>query len=104
MLISRFVRPTGNDLPWKLGDFPLALAGQPICDVDKYYDDKRTFIVVTQGKSIYRFSAGNALMCLSPFHPIRRCAILVLTNNWFSLAIILTILINCYVMVKPDTE
>ncbi len=51
-----------------------------------------------------RFSAGNALLCLSPFHPIRRVAILVLTHSLFSFAVICTILVNCYVMMQPDTE
>jgi hypothetical protein len=66
--------------------------------------DKRTFIVISKGGTIFRFSAHKALFMLSPFHPIRRIAIHVLTHPLFSFAIICTILVNCYVMIKPDTE
>ena len=41
---------------------------------------------------------------LSPFYPIRRITIHALTDPLFSFAIICTILVNCYVMIKPDTE
>ncbi len=95
----------GNDIPRKYRDtFPLELAGTPICDIDPYYNDKLTFIVISEGGSIYRFSANSSLFVLTPFHPIRRIALMVLTHRFFSVAVILTILFNCYVMVKPDTE
>ena len=61
-------------------------------------------MVISKGGAIYRFTATNALLCLSPFHPIRRIAITVLTHKFFTVAVIFTILVNCYVMVKPDTE
>ena len=73
-------------------------------DIDPYYADKRTFMVLSKGGSIYRFSATKAMFLLSPFNPIRRIAITVLTNPFFSHAIILTILANCYVMVKTESE
>eukprot|EP00095_Tigriopus_kingsejongensis_P001223 maker-scaffold1412_size42778-snap-gene-0.8 protein:Tk01223 transcript:maker-scaffold1412_size42778-snap-gene-0.8-mRNA-1 annotation:"para sodium channel alpha subunit variant 4" len=84
--------------------FPLEFASTPICDIDPYYYDKKTFIVISKGGTIYRFSADNALFLLSPYHPIRRIAIHILTHPVFSFCIICTILVNCYVMVKPDTE
>lgn len=99
-----FVFLTGNDIPRKYGDFPPELSGVPICDIDPYYDDKLTFMVVSEGGSIYRFSANSSLFLLPPFHPIRRIAIVVLTHRLFSIAVIITILINCYVMVQKDTE
>ena len=95
---------SGNDLPRRYGEFPQELASTPICDIDPYFLDKKTFIVISKGGTIFRFSAQKALFLLSPFHPIRRIAIHVLTHPLFSFAIICTILINCYVMIKPDTE
>jgi hypothetical protein len=95
---------SGNDLPRRYGEFPLEFASTPICDIDPYFLDKRTFIVISKGGTIFRFSAHKALFMLSPFHPIRRIAIHVLTHPLFSFAIICTILVNCYVMIKPDTE
>ena len=61
----------------------------------------QTFVVVSKGKDIYRFSATNAMWILSPFNPIRRVAIFVLVHPLFSFFIILTILTNCVLMVMP---
>ena len=94
----------GNDLPRRYGEFPQEFASTPICDIDPFYLDKKTFIVISKGGTIFRFSAENAMYLLSPFHPIRRIAIHVLTHWLFSFAIICTILINCYVMIKPESE
>ena len=63
---------SGNDLPRRYGEFPLEFASTPICDIDPYYADKKTFIVISKGGAIFRFSAEKALYLLSPFHPIRR--------------------------------
>ena len=62
----------GNNLPRRYGAFPLELANMPLVDIDPYYADKRTFIVITKGGTILRFSATKALFLLSPFNPIRR--------------------------------
>jgi len=51
-----------------------------------------------------RFHANKGLFFLSPFHPIRRIAIMVLVHPIFSAAVMATILSNCYVMIQPDTE
>lgn len=32
----------------------MGLAGMPICDIDPYYNDKLTFMVVSRGGSMYR--------------------------------------------------
>ena len=94
----------GNDLPRRFGQFPEHLASVPIVDIDPYYRDKKTFIVLSNKGSIFRFFAGKALFVLSPFHPIRRIAIQVLVDPIFSLIVILTILANCYVMILPDSK
>ena len=51
-----------------------------------------------------RFSATKALWLLSPFHPIRRIALIVFTHPMFGFAIITTILVNCKVMTMPESE
>ena len=58
---------SGNDLPRRYGEFPLEFASTPICDIDPYYADKKTFIVISKGGAIFRFSAEKALYLLSPF-------------------------------------
>lgn len=61
----------------------------------------QTFVVISKGKDIFRFSATNAMWLLSPFNPIRRVAIHVLVHPLFSFFIILTILTNCILMIMP---
>ncbi|GFU56133.1 sodium channel protein para [Trichonephila clavipes] len=73
----------------------------PLEDIDKYYENKRTFVVVSKGKDIFRFSATNALYLLSPFNPIRRVAIYILVHPVFSFFVITTILVNCILMTFP---
>ena len=80
------------------------MANVPLCDIDPYYSDKRTFIVISKSKAIYRFSARPAFFLISPFHPIRRLAIMVLTHPLYNTLIMATILTNCYVMIEPETE
>ncbi|KAJ8937407.1 hypothetical protein NQ314_011893, partial [Rhamnusium bicolor] len=62
-----------------------------------------TFVVVSKGKDIFRFSATNALWILDPFNPIRRVAIYILVHPLFSFFIITTILVNCILMIMPTT-
>ena len=42
----------------------------------------QTFMVIGRDKTIFRFSATNALFVLSPFNPVRRIAILLLTHPY----------------------
>lgn len=42
----------------------------------------QTFIVLNKGKTIFRFSATNALYILSPFHPVRRAAVKILVHSY----------------------
>ena len=95
---------SGNDLPRRYGEFPLEFASTPICDIDPYYADKKTFIVISKGKDIFRFSAEDSMWFLSPFSPVRRVAIHVLVHPLFSLIIIATILINCLMMILTPSE
>ncbi|KAG5283253.1 hypothetical protein AALO_G00040070 [Alosa alosa] len=71
----------GKILPFIYGDVPCELVSSPLEDMDTYYNNKKTFIVLNKGKTIFRFSATRALYILSPFNPIRRIAIKVLSSN-----------------------
>lgn len=63
----------------------------------------QTFVVISKGKDIFRFSATDAMWMLDPFNPIRRVAIYILVHPLFSLFIITTILVNCILMIMPTT-
>uniref|UniRef100_A0A8C4U4P0 Sodium channel protein n=1 Tax=Falco tinnunculus TaxID=100819 RepID=A0A8C4U4P0_FALTI len=90
-------------LPDIYGTVPPELIGEPLEDVDPFYNDRKTFIVLNKGKTIFRFSATPALYVLSPFHPIRRAAIKILVHSLFSMFIMCTILTNCVFMAQSET-
>ena len=115
----------GNALPPRLIDeFPPEYYSKPIEDIDPFYSNQyvskhhstslagdlhvctcqlmaddflQTFVVIGRD-NINRFSASNGLFLLSPFNPVRRSAILVLTHSLFGLIIILVIVTNCIFM------
>ncbi|XP_076238674.1 sodium voltage-gated channel paralytic isoform X11 [Calliopsis andreniformis] len=94
----------GGPIPVRLqGEFPPELASTPLEDIDSFYHNQRTFVVVSKGKDIFRFSATDAMWILDPFNPIRRVAIYILVHPLFSLFIITTILVNCILMIMPTT-
>ncbi|XP_054047368.1 sodium channel protein type 5 subunit alpha-like isoform X4 [Rissa tridactyla] len=90
-------------LPDIYGTVPPELIGEPLEDLDPFYNDCKTFIVLNKGKTIFRFSATPALYILSPFHPIRRAAIKILVHSLFSMFIMCTILTNCVFMAQSET-
>ncbi|NXJ24380.1 SCN5A protein, partial [Dicrurus megarhynchus] len=95
-------------LPDIYGTVSPELIGEPLEDIDPFYNDHKTFIVLNKGKTIFRFSATPALYILSPFHPIRRAAIkalfsLILLFTLFSMFIMCTILTNCVFMAQSET-
>ncbi|XP_036725735.1 sodium channel protein type 5 subunit alpha isoform X2 [Balaenoptera musculus] len=89
-------------LPDLYGNPPQELIGEPLEDLDPFYSTQKTFIVLNKGKTIFRFSATNALYVLSPFHPIRRAAMKILVHSLFSMLIMCTILTNCVFMAQHD--
>ncbi|XDC84863.1 hypothetical protein R6Z07F_016036 [Ovis aries] len=89
-------------LPDLYGNPPRELIGEPLEDLDPFYSTQKTFIVLNKGKTIFRFSATNALYVLSPFHPIRRAAVKILVHSLFSMLIMCTILTNCVFMAQHD--
>ncbi|XP_078390984.1 sodium channel protein type 4 subunit alpha-like [Cetorhinus maximus] len=72
----------GKQLPLIYGDVPPQLIGQPLEDLDSFYNNKKTFIVINKGKTIFRFSATPALYLLTPFHRVRRIAIKILVHSY----------------------
>ncbi|XP_041936586.1 sodium channel, voltage-gated, type I like, alpha b isoform X2 [Alosa sapidissima] len=88
----------GKSLPFIYGDIPSGLVSVPLEDLDTYYHNQTTFIVLNRGKAIFRFNATPALYILSPFNLMRRIAIKVLVHSMFSFFIMCTILTNCAFM------
>ncbi|KAH1185108.1 hypothetical protein KIL84_013049, partial [Mauremys mutica] len=99
----------GKTLPFIYGDIPPGMVSEPLEDLDPYYINKKTFIVLNRGKAIFRFSATPALYILSPFHPLRKAAIKILVHSYpfhvvclelvcFYILIMCTILTNCVFM------
>ncbi|XP_039379414.1 sodium channel protein type 5 subunit alpha-like isoform X4 [Mauremys reevesii] len=94
---------TFQKLPALYGNPPQELIGEPLEDLDPYYSDHKTFMVLNKGKTIFRFTATRALCILSPFHSIRRAAIKILVHKLFTMFIMCTILTNCVFMAMSDT-
>ena len=76
----------------------------PVYETPNLTSHFQTFVVISKGKDIFRFSAEDSMWFLSPFSPVRRVAIHVLVHPLFSLIIIVTILLNCIMMILPPTE
>uniref|UniRef100_A0A6I8P664 Sodium channel protein n=1 Tax=Ornithorhynchus anatinus TaxID=9258 RepID=A0A6I8P664_ORNAN len=97
-----------NQLPKFYGELPTELVGVPLEDMDPFYSTRKTFMVLNKGRTIFRFSATNALFVLSPFHPIRRVAVKISVHKYPSsssallLFIMATILANCVFMTQAD--
>ncbi|XP_029358427.1 sodium channel, voltage gated, type VIII, alpha subunit b isoform X9 [Echeneis naucrates] len=92
----------GKSLPFIYGDIPDGLVATPLEDLDPFYLNKKTFIVLNKGKTIFRFSATPSLYILSPFNLLRRIAIKILIHSLFSMIIMCTILTNCIFMTFSD--
>ncbi|KAK3569225.1 hypothetical protein QTP86_026514, partial [Hemibagrus guttatus] len=72
----------GQILPLIYGDIPNGMGSTPLEDLDPFYCNQKTFIVLNKGKSIFRFNATSAFYMLSPFNPIRRIAIKILVHSY----------------------
>nr|XP_023410593.1 sodium channel protein type 5 subunit alpha-like [Loxodonta africana] len=89
-------------LPDLYGNPPRELIGVPLEDLDPFYSTQKTFIVLNKDKTIFRFSATDALYLFSPFHPVRRAAVKILVHSLFNMLIMCTILTNCVFMAQHD--
>ncbi|XP_015273726.1 PREDICTED: sodium channel protein type 4 subunit alpha [Gekko japonicus] len=92
----------GKGLPMIYGDPPLELIGVALEELDPFYKNQKTYILLNKGKTIFRFSATPALYMLDPFNIVRRGAIQVLIHSLFSMFIMITILTNCVFMAMSD--
>ncbi|KYO17917.1 hypothetical protein Y1Q_0011559 [Alligator mississippiensis] len=92
----------GKTLPFIYGDIPPEMVSEPLEDLDPYYINKKTFIVLNKGKAIFRFSATSAVYMLTPFNPLRKIAIKILVHSLFSMLIMCTILTNCVFMTMSN--
>ncbi|XP_063174320.1 sodium channel protein type 2 subunit alpha isoform X10 [Candoia aspera] len=92
----------GKSLPFIYGDIPPGMVSEPLEDLDPYYLNKKTFIVLNKGKAIFRFSATSAVYLLTPFNPVRKIAIKILVHSLFSMLIMCTILTNCVFMTMSN--
>uniref|UniRef100_A0A8C5UJ22 Sodium channel protein n=1 Tax=Malurus cyaneus samueli TaxID=2593467 RepID=A0A8C5UJ22_9PASS len=84
----------GKTLPFIYGDIPPGMVSEPLEDMDPYYINKKTFIVLNKGKAIFRFSATSALYILTPFNPLRKIAIKILVHSYPFLVVVQNSLIK----------
>ncbi|XP_046515757.1 sodium channel protein type 7 subunit alpha [Equus quagga] len=86
----------GKELPFVYGNLPRGMVSEPLEDVDPYYRNKNTFMVLNRKRTIFRF---NATWCtLSPFSSIRGTTIKILVHPFFRLLILTSVLIDCVFM------
>ncbi|XP_061082500.1 sodium channel protein type 2 subunit alpha-like isoform X2 [Conger conger] len=88
----------GKSLPFIYGDIPPGMVSTPLEELDPFYGNQKTFVVLNRGKTIFRFNATSALFILSPFNFLRKLSIKVLVHSFFSILIMCTILTNCAFM------
>uniref|UniRef100_A0A8C7SHX0 Sodium channel protein n=1 Tax=Oncorhynchus mykiss TaxID=8022 RepID=A0A8C7SHX0_ONCMY len=93
----------GKSLPLIYGDIPKGLVSTPLEDLDTFYSNQKTFIVLNRGKAIFRFNATPALYrmsCVSNIELTRLDSSVSLTtaSTLFSMVIMFTILTNCAFM------
>lgn len=96
---------SGQQLPHAvMRQIPGELIGKPIEDIDPYYANQETFVIISKSKELTRFSANKALYLFGAFHPVRRVVLCILVNPLFSLFVIFTILTNCILMTIQGGE
>uniref|UniRef100_A0A674KEA2 Sodium channel protein n=1 Tax=Terrapene triunguis TaxID=2587831 RepID=A0A674KEA2_9SAUR len=54
----------GKTLPFIYSDIPPGMVSEPLEDLDPYYINKKTFIVLNRGKAIFRFNATPAFILI----------------------------------------
>ncbi|XP_004614619.3 sodium channel protein type 11 subunit alpha [Sorex araneus] len=91
-------------LPKLYGDIPRELVSKPLEDLDPFYRNHQTFMVLNKKRTIYRFSAKRALFIFGPFNPVRSLAIRISVHALFSMFIICTVIINCVFMATAGVK
>ncbi|XP_023204792.1 sodium channel protein type 4 subunit alpha B-like [Xiphophorus maculatus] len=88
----------GKPLPLFYEDQAQEFLNIPLEDMDPFYQSHKTFIVLSKGKTIYRFNAEPTCYLLSPFNSLRIFSIRILIHSLFSFFIMATILTDCVFM------
>ncbi|XP_077966258.1 sodium channel protein type 3 subunit alpha-like isoform X1 [Styela clava] len=89
----------GKTLPEYLqGDIPDDYLCQELVDIDPYYADKRTYVILDKNYVIYRLTCDRALYCLGPLNIVRKITNRIYIHSVFNSIIMLTILCNCFFM------
>ncbi|XP_045714738.1 sodium channel protein type 7 subunit alpha isoform X2 [Phyllostomus hastatus] len=92
----------GKVLPFVYGTLPREMVSEPLEDVDPYYHNQNTFMVLNKKRTIFRF---NATWCtLSPFNSIRRTTVKILVHPFFRLFILISVLSDCIFMTMTMTD
>uniref|UniRef100_A0A4W5JTC4 Sodium channel protein n=1 Tax=Hucho hucho TaxID=62062 RepID=A0A4W5JTC4_9TELE len=86
----------GKSLPLIYGDIPKGLVSTPLEDLDTFYNNQKTFIVLNRGKAIFRFNATPAFLDSS--------ITLTTASTLFSMVIMFTILTNCAFMTLSQPQ
>ncbi|XP_050730127.1 sodium channel protein 60E-like isoform X4 [Eriocheir sinensis] len=73
--------------------FPLQQKNETFCVVSKRF----------RKNYVHRFSASKSLFLFSPWHPLRRAAIFLSTNQFFDYLVMATILLNCVFLAMTET-
>uniref|UniRef100_A0A8C2BCV9 Sodium channel protein n=1 Tax=Cyprinus carpio TaxID=7962 RepID=A0A8C2BCV9_CYPCA len=69
----------GKCLPMIYGDPPEDLLNTPLEDIDPFYKTQKTFIVISKGNTIYRFTAEPALMLIM-ITILSNCVFMTMSN------------------------
>ncbi|KAM7375225.1 hypothetical protein PAMA_014355 [Pampus argenteus] len=69
----------GKSLPFIYGDVPPKLVSTPLEDIDPFYSNQKTFIVLNRGKAIFRFNATPAFILIM-FTILTNCGFMTLSN------------------------
>ncbi|KAJ8350717.1 hypothetical protein SKAU_G00258470 [Synaphobranchus kaupii] len=72
----------GKSLPFIYGDMPPGMVSIPLEELDPFYGNQKTFIVVNRGSTIFRFNATSAFFILSPFNFLRKFSIKILVHSY----------------------
>jgi len=67
----------------------------------------QTFCVISKKYKknyIYRFSCSKSLYLIGPLNPIRKAAIWLVTQQWFDILMIVTIIANCVTLGMTQNE
>ncbi|KAM6174198.1 LOW QUALITY PROTEIN: sodium channel protein type 7 subunit alpha [Erethizon dorsatum] len=87
----------GKKLPLIYGSLSGGMVSEPLEDVDPYYYNKKTFMVLNKNRTIFRFNTASIFCTLSPFSTIRGTTIKVLIHP-YPFLLLVDVLTDCIFM------